>query len=199
MTHNRRGRPREQGIDVAVQAAVNELLEEVGYQRCTVDAIAARAGVGKAALYRRWKSKAELVFAAVVHDDDLTAPDTGTLRGDVAGVLADIQSALDGPQVRNALPGLLADLRTEDAPTARLGELFLVRERAYLVEVLDRAIARGELARRPEIPAVHAMLLGSVFAWLHLLREAVPPGGLAEALAPGLYGAILELGGAVRG
>ncbi|MBN9743612.1 TetR/AcrR family transcriptional regulator [Amycolatopsis sp. A1MSW2902] len=195
MTHNRRGRPREQGIDAAVRAAVNELLEEVGYQRCTVDAIAARAGVGKAALYRRWKSKAELVFAAVVHDDALAAPpDTGTLRGDVAGVLADIQSALDGPQVRNALPGLLADLRAEDAPTARLGELFLVRERAYLTEVLDRAIARGELARRPEMSVVHAMLLGSVFAWLHLLREPVPPGGLADALAPGLYAAIVELG-----
>ncbi|SFO83534.1 TetR/AcrR family transcriptional regulator [Amycolatopsis rubida] len=195
MTHNRRGRPREQGIDAAVRAAVNELLEEVGYQRCTVDAIAARAGVGKAALYRRWKSKAELVFAAVVHDDTLAAPpDTGTLRGDVTGVLADIQSALDGPQVRNALPGLLADLRTEDAPAARLGELFLVRERAYLVEVLDRALARGELARRPEVPVVHAMLLGSVFAWLHLLRETVPPGGLADALAPGLYGAIIVLG-----
>ncbi|GAB3387208.1 TetR/AcrR family transcriptional regulator [Amycolatopsis echigonensis] len=195
MTHNRRGRPREQGIDAAVRAAVNELLEEVGYQRCTVDAIAARAGVGKAALYRRWKSKAELVFAAVVHDDAIAAPhDTGTLRGDVASVLADIQSALDGPQVRNALPGLLADLRAEDGPTARLGELFLIRERAYLAEVLDRAIARGELARRPEVPVVHAMLLGSVFAWLHLLREAVPPGGLADALAPGLYGAIIELG-----
>lgn len=195
MTHNRRGRPREQGIDAAVQAAVNELLEEVGYQRCTVDAIAARAGVGKAALYRRWKSKAELVFAAVVHDDALAAPpDTGTLRGDVAGVLADIQSALDGPQVRNALPGLLADIRAEDAPTDRLGELFLVRERAYLTEVLDRAIARGELARRPEMSVVHAMLLGSVFAWLHLLRETVPPGGLADTLAPGLCAAIVELG-----
>ncbi|WP_409186664.1 TetR/AcrR family transcriptional regulator [Amycolatopsis sp. VS8301801F10] len=195
MTHNRRGRPREQGIDAAVRTAVNDLLEEVGYQRCTVDAIAARAGVGKAALYRRWKSKSELVFAAVVHDDALAAPpDTGTLRGDVAAVLADIQSALDGPRVRNALPGLLADLRAEDQPAARLGELFLVRERAYLTEVLDRAIARGELARRPELPAVHAMLLGSVFAWLHLLRETVPPGGLAAVLTPGLSGAIVELG-----
>ncbi|ATY13449.1 TetR family transcriptional regulator [Amycolatopsis sp. AA4] len=191
MTHNRRGRPREQGIDTAVRAAVNALLEEVGYQRCTVDAIAARAGVGKAALYRRWKSKAELVFAAVVHDDALAAPpDTGTLRGDVAAVLADIQSALDGPQVRNALPGLLADLRAEDAPTARLGELFLIREREYLAEVLDRALSRGELSRRPELPAVHAMLLGSVFAWLHFLRETAPP----EGLAAGLYGAIVELG-----
>ncbi|GAA4546459.1 TetR/AcrR family transcriptional regulator [Amycolatopsis samaneae] len=195
MTDNRRGRPRERGIDDAVRSAVHDLLGEVGYQRCTVDAIAARAGVGKAALYRRWKSKAELVFAAVVHDDALPAPaDTGTLRGDVAEVLAAIQSALDGPRVRSALPGLLADAQADPALVARFGELFLAREREYLVEMLDRAIARGELARQPDLIAVHAMLLGSVFAWLHLLSEPVPPGGFAASLATSLHAAVVVLG-----
>ncbi|WP_033290469.1 TetR/AcrR family transcriptional regulator [Amycolatopsis jejuensis] len=195
MTGNRRGRPREQGIDAAVRTAVNALLEEVGYQRCTVDAIAARAGVGKAALYRRWKSKAELVFAAVVHDDALPPPpDTGTLRGDVAGVIADIQSSLDNPQARNALPGLLADIQADNALNPRRGELFLVRERAYLVEVFDRAIARGELDRHPDLVAVHAILLGAVFAWLYLLREPVPPNGLADALALPVLAGMIESG-----
>ncbi|MFE0024552.1 TetR/AcrR family transcriptional regulator [Amycolatopsis sp. NPDC059021] len=194
MTDNRRGRPRERGIDDAVRSAVNDLLGEVGYQRCTVDAIAARAGVGKAALYRRWKSKAELVFAAAIHDDALASPaDTGTLRGDVGEVLAAIQSSLDGPQVRSALPGLLADVQADPGLAARFGEVFLARERAYLVEMLDRAVARGELTRQPDLVAIHAMLLGSVFAWLHLLQEPTPSAGLADVLAKPIHAGLRAL------
>ncbi|MFD8494488.1 TetR/AcrR family transcriptional regulator [Amycolatopsis sp. NPDC059657] len=187
-----RGRPREDGIDGAVRRAVKELLAEAGYAKCTVDAIAGRAGVGKAALYRRWRSKAELVFAAVVHDDAMAGPaDTGALQGDVAEVLAVIKSSLDGPGVREALPGLVADLRADPNLLAGFGERFIGRERAYLIEMLDRAVARGELARRPDPVAVHAILLGTVHTWIHLLGE---PMGPVRALAPALTAAIRTLG-----
>jgi len=190
-----RGRPREEGIDDAVREAVRALLTETGYQRCTIDAVAARAGVGKAAVYRRWRSKAELVFAAVIHPVELEPPsDTGSLRGDVGTVLEVIQSSLDGTDLRQALPSLLADIRADPVLEARFGEVFLGRERGYLVRMLDRAVARGELSRRPDPALVHALLLGPVLTWLHLFSEMPPSGGLAASLAPPLHAAVVALG-----
>ncbi|OXM44713.1 TetR/AcrR family transcriptional regulator [Amycolatopsis alba] len=190
-----RGRPREEGIDDAVRGAVRALLTETGYQRCTIDAVAARAGVGKAAVYRRWRSKAELVFAAVVHPVELEPPeDTGSLRGDVAAVLEVIQSSLDSAELRQALPSLLADVRADPVLEARFGEVFLGREREYLVLMLERAVARGELSRRPDPALVHAILLGPVLTWLHLFTETPPSGGLAASLASPLHAAVVALG-----
>jgi AcrR family transcriptional regulator len=77
-------------VDEAVAVAVRELLDEVGYRGLSIDRVAARAGVGKAGIYRRWRTKAEMVFAAVVHGLELPLPaDTGTLRGDLPDRLAD--------------------------------------------------------------------------------------------------------------
>ena len=193
MTSSRRGRPRTTEIDDAVRAAVHELLVESGYQKSTVDMIAARAGVGKAAVYRRWRSKAELVFAALVHSEHLPPPpETGSLQGDVAGVLGVILSSLDGPVTAAALPGLLADVQADADLAERFGSQFVGRQRGYLVRMLDRAVARGELAATPEPAAVHAILLGSMFAWLHLLREPVPA-RFADRLAGPLTAALREL------
>ncbi|WET78525.1 TetR/AcrR family transcriptional regulator [Amycolatopsis sp. QT-25] len=190
-----RGRPREEGIDDAVREAVRALLIETGYRCCTIDAVAARAGVGKAAVYRRWRSKAELVFAAVIHPIELEPPpDTGSLRGDVGAVLEVIQSSLDGTELRRALPSLLADIRADPVLETRFGEVFLGRERGYLVQLLDRAVARGELPRRPDPVLVHALLLGPVLTWLHLFTELPPSGGLAASLASPLHAAVVALG-----
>ena len=68
------GRPRDVGIDAAIAAAARELLAEVGYAKVTMDATAARAATSKAAIYRRFKSKAELLFAAAVHGADTQVP-----------------------------------------------------------------------------------------------------------------------------
>ncbi len=191
-----RGRPREAGIDDAVREAVRALLTETGYQRCTIDAVAARAGVGKAAVYRRWRSKAELVFTAVIHPVELGPPaDTGTLRGDVEAALGAIESSLDGAEVKSALPSLLADVRADPALEERFAEVFLGRELNYLIRMLDRAVARGELSRRPDPVLVHAILLGPVLAWLHLFAQPTPSGGLAASLASPLHAAVVALDG----
>src|SRR5690606_19250929 len=67
MSNVRVGRPREERVDAALATAVRQLLIEFGYQKLTVDLIANRAGVGKPAIYRRYRSKAELIFGVVVH------------------------------------------------------------------------------------------------------------------------------------
>ncbi|GAB3995376.1 hypothetical protein GCM10029992_12460 [Glycomyces albus] len=76
------GRPRDGRIDGAIAQATRELLAERGYAGLTVDAVAARAGVGKAAIYRRHATKQEMIFAATVHDmQEQPPPDAGSLRG----------------------------------------------------------------------------------------------------------------------
>jgi AcrR family transcriptional regulator len=176
------GRPREARIDEAVRAAVLELLAERGYAGVTIEGVAARAGVGKTAIYRRFPSKAELVFEAAVHGLELPpAQDTGSLRRDLAALIRRIVASLTRPAAAAAIPGLIADLGRDPALATRFEQTFVAQERAVVATVLGRAAARGELQAPPDPELAHALLLGPVFAWLHLLRR--PPADLAERLA----------------
>jgi len=166
------GRPRDSRIDHALLLAARELLGEVGYAALTMDAVAARAGIGKAAIYRRYATKQEMVFAAAIHGRKLRIPtDTGSLREDLTLLIADIVASLSGPVTSAALPGLFADLTTDPALAARFAETFIAAEREYIAEVLDRAQRRGELTYRPDLDLVHALLLGPVFAWLFMFGK----------------------------
>lgn len=83
-----RGRPRDPRSHEAIVSATSALVAEVGYAATSIGAVAARAGVGKDTVYRRWSGKAELVFEAVfTTTDDAPIPDTGTLTGDLAVLL----------------------------------------------------------------------------------------------------------------
>ncbi|MBN9376091.1 MAG: helix-turn-helix transcriptional regulator, partial [Cellulomonas sp.] len=87
MEPRRLGRPRDMTRDAEILQAARDELAERGYERMTVAAVAARAGAGKATVYRRWASKAELVLDAAMctADTALTidrVPDTGSLAGD---------------------------------------------------------------------------------------------------------------------
>ncbi|MFI7643668.1 TetR/AcrR family transcriptional regulator [Nonomuraea sp. NPDC049400] len=171
------GRPREGRVDQAIAAAARALLAEQGYARLTVDAVATRAGVGKAAIYRRHATKQEMIFVAIMHDLELTSPpDTGSLATDLAAVTRDIVATLATPPP-GVVPGLLADVHTDEAIAARFAATFVAAERTCVTEILDRAVTRGELPHRPDPAVVHALLLGPIFAWLFLLledREALP-------------------------
>ncbi|MBB6039735.1 TetR/AcrR family transcriptional regulator [Phytomonospora endophytica] len=179
----RGGRPREERVDAAILSATRELLVEGGYAGLTVGAVAARAGIGKAAIYRRYETKQEMVFAAAVHGLDLESPpDLGSLRAELEWLTEVIAATLSGPAVAGALGGLLADM-SDDAVVSRMRETFVAHQRANVTAVLDRAVARGELTSRPDAAVVHAMLLGPVFAWLFVLREPGDVRGFAPTLA----------------
>src|SRR5437899_3474586 len=85
---SRMGRPREERIDHAVLAATRELIAEQGVHAFRTDDVADRAGVGKAAIYRRYRSKEELVTAAVAGlVSEITIPDTGSTHADVLALM----------------------------------------------------------------------------------------------------------------
>lgn len=104
------GRPRDGRIDAAILTATRELILETGYPALSLSAIAARAGTTTAALYRRWSGKAQLVHEAVLSAHTVPVPaGEGDLRGDIRALIETIREMFDRPEVRVALPGLIAD------------------------------------------------------------------------------------------
>lgn len=147
MAPRRLGRPRDVTRDAEILQAAREELAERGYERMTMAAVAARAGAGKATVYRRWASKAELVLDAALCTADAAltidrVPDTGSLTGDLAALRA-LKHHDEG--VWQALAGLVSEL--PHAPElATVVHERMVRPRVRLVRaLLERAAARGEL------------------------------------------------------
>jgi len=90
---------------------------------------------------------------------------------------------------RIATAGLVADLRADPGLLERFKATFVAREREWLAVVLDRAVARGELAARPDLEFVHALLVGPVYAGLSILDTPPSPGAaghFASVIAGGL-------------
>lgn len=163
------GRTLDQTRDADIRAAVLELLAEQGYDRLTIEAVAARARAGKATIYRRWPSKADLVIDAVndLKPPTTDLPDTGSLAGDVRAYFE--ASAVGGPP--NAFPliaGLAAALVHDRELAGAFREHFVCPRVARLEALLDRAAARGEIAR-PK----NADLLCAVFPAFMLHRTVL--------------------------
>jgi AcrR family transcriptional regulator len=183
------GRPREARVDAAVREAVVALLAEVGYAGTTIGRIAARAGVGRGALYRRWRSKPELVFAAAVHAVELPEPeDTGSLEGDLVALAHHIWALASSDAARAALPAMALELRGDPALAGTLEARLFAAERAYLETIFARARGRGELGEdAADAELVRLLLVGPLLhALLFSPGRAVDPAAVARAVARGL-------------
>ena len=166
-TSDHRTRPRKRGevLETAVLDAVLAELRSVGYAALTIDAVTARARVGKASVYRRWPSKLDLVVDAVYRllPDPASTPDTGSLRGDLLVAFRQLADRLDGP-AGAALRGVLGDMAGSGTALAELRHRFRGRGVAMMTEIVVRAEARGELAvaaaaiPRGRLEAGHALL-----------------------------------------
>ncbi len=147
----------------AILAATLELLAEVGFAGLTIDGIAARAGVGKATIYRHWRSRAELVLEAI---GDVTTPpqlpDTGALRTDLLVVVEHLNHGLTkGPMA--PLMASLVDAADRDPELAELHRSFSAERRRGVKHVLQRAIDRGELAPGTDLELGVDLLVAPVF------------------------------------
>lgn len=165
MTTDHRRAPRRRGaaLETAILAATLAELEDGGYAALSMDAVAERARVSKASLYRRWPGKADLVVDAVYRmlPDAEEVRDTGTLRGDLVAALSDAAAQLDGP-AGAGLRGILGDVLADPTAATELRSRRAGRGAAVMREIVRRAAARGELATA-EVPervlqVGHAML-----------------------------------------
>jgi AcrR family transcriptional regulator len=159
------GRPRDTSIDDRVLAVTRELLVEVGWDELSVRLVAARAGVGRSSLSRRWSSKAELVLHAILGE----TPDLSTFSGtDAAGwidwIVDGSHELFSRPDVRSALPGLLLALRENDDLRRRLWEEFA----GPAVQLFSDDVNATTPAerRRADIDARASLAMAAGAAWL---------------------------------
>ncbi len=108
---SRGGRPRDPSRDGVIRAAILRLLAEVGYGALTMDAVAAEAGVGKATIYRRWRTKHDLVVDTIsdIHRAIAVPPDTGSVEGDARALMDLVVTTVQSPAgaaVRSLLPAM---------------------------------------------------------------------------------------------
>ena len=147
MASERGGAALRPGVTEAITAATFEELAESGYARLSMDAVARRAGVGKAALYRRWKSKEAMLtdlIGQVVRSNLPPVPDTGSLPSDLRQMLGAIREQLSDPLVARIGPGLLAEAADSALGLALRREIAVPR-RAAALTMLKAATERGEL------------------------------------------------------
>ena len=126
-------------------AVTLELLQEHGYDRLTLEAVATTARASKATLYRRWPTKAELVLAAFVEGTRHVAvdPDTGTLRGDLLKLG---ESICDHVSIHAlTIRAVLVETSRSTELDAMMQEQFLDQRKALMSRLLTRAVGRGEI------------------------------------------------------
>lgn len=139
------GRPRNPLIDEAVLKAAAELVVEVGYADLTIAAIAERAGTSKPAIYRRWPGKAHVLHeAAFPEGPELSLPDTGVLRDDLAEMLRRTTAAFAHPVARAITPGLMAEIAADPSLHPALLERFGGVWKGFH-ERIAIAVERGEV------------------------------------------------------
>jgi AcrR family transcriptional regulator len=145
-TSGRPRRPLDPARNAAIHTAVLEVLADVGYAGLTMDAVAATAGVSKATIYRRWRTKADLLVSVIstASDQSLVVPDTGSLRDDLVALLTALGRVLAGPG-GSASRALLGALNDEPSLAAAFHAGPLARWADAFMTVLNRAVARHEL------------------------------------------------------
>jgi AcrR family transcriptional regulator len=174
----------------AILAATLQLLAPDGdVGSLTVEAVAARSGVAKTTIYRRWRDKWELALDAVMID---TLPrfdepvDVGDTRTELLTFVNSVVTMLAAPPYGPAMQGLVSQIAT-DPELARIYRERVVQPRhLQLAPVIQRGIARGDLRADTDVRLVHELLLGPIF--YRLLLSGAP---LDRNLGPRLIDAIL--------
>ncbi|MFE5288496.1 TetR-like C-terminal domain-containing protein [Nocardia sp. NPDC056611] len=159
----------------ALTTAFFEELAAVGYGRLSIEAVARRAGAGKAAVYRRWPSKQAMATDLItkVAVDAADTPDTGSLRGDLHAFLTAAAAGLRHPLASKIIPDLLAEAAREPALAATLTTGIATTRRDRATTLLHRAITRGELPDDLDIPLALDFLAGPLY-W-RLTITGIPP------------------------
>ncbi len=163
------GRPRSARIDRAVLQATSELLAERGYAATSIEMIARRAGVGKAAVYRRWSSKEELVVELLSQDVSSAeaVPDLGDAHAELLWLVNDTIRAFSKTPAGGIVKGLASELTRNHRLNRHVIERVVSVRRDEVRMVFERGVARGDLRAEIDVELAHDILIGPVH--YHLL------------------------------
>ncbi|MGW3392693.1 TetR/AcrR family transcriptional regulator [Streptomyces hydrogenans] len=169
-------------VTEAIRAAVFEELAAVGFARMSIEGIARRAGVGKTAVYRRWKSKLALVLDVVgaVAAQGLPAPATGSLEGDVRALLTVASHALRHPIASQVIPELLVEAARQPEIAEPVRSALLDGQEGVVAQIVREAVARGELAAGTDPANALDLMVGPLYWRLVVARTGLPKGYVDE-------------------
>ena len=162
---------RSERVSASIATAVTELLAERDLKDLTMDVVAERAGVGKAALYRRYPSKEVMavdIFCVAAERFDPRF-DSGDLRTDLGVFLRSTLRLLDGSIARRLVPELFAAAHRDPGIAAMIRERLLKTRRASALEMLRRGVKRGELDPDADADFLLDLLAGG-FYWRIFVR-----------------------------
>ena len=183
----RPGRPRSATADQAILDAALELFVEAGLEGLAVEQVAARAGVGKATIYRRYPGKIDLVIAAArcLTSSVAPVPDTGTADGDLRAIARGLVHLLTQTMAGQAVAQVVAEVQ-RNGDLRRAHAEFVTGRRAGTIAAVKRGIERGELRADTDAELVADLLAGPIF-----YRHLVSGGRLDPAFADRLVEAVL--------
>lgn len=177
-------RPRETRVDDAVLDAVVEVLAESGYGALTIAEVAARAGVGRPSIYRRWPDKDSLAIAAIERlRPQVDDPRTGALESDLLAMFDQVAAVLEQPLHRQLIGLLVQAGGASAAFSERYYSGTLAPRRQVLRQVLERAAEAGEIAHDVDLDLVMDLIGG---AWGYSLLAPVLASSTRRAQLVGL-------------
>lgn len=159
------GRPRSTEKEAAILQAALALLASQGFVRMTLDQVAAAAGVSKSTIHLRWRSKGDLVTAALASFRMAEAPAaTGRTRADLVAVLVDFAATVERVRGMALIGTCLAEERHNPELLAMLRERTVLPRRALLRAILEQARDRGEIREEADLETAVSALLGPYYA-----------------------------------
>jgi AcrR family transcriptional regulator len=161
-----RGRPRSERARKAILEAAAELLLDRGLSAVSMDAVAERAGVSKATIYRWWPTKETLALDALYTEWAAVQPaqrDTGSLRGDLLSLLRPWARLAGGRPYGRVVAALLTEAQTDPVFAAEYRDRFVEPRRQQGREIFGRAIGRGEVPADTKVEVALDLLYGPLY------------------------------------
>lgn len=172
-------------VTEAIRAAVFDELAAVGYARMSIEGIARRAGVGKTAVYRRWKSKLHLVLDVVsaLAVMGLPTPDTGSLEGDLRLLYEVTSRALRHPVASQIIPDLQAEAARNPEIAEAMQKTLREGQEGVALKILVAAEGRGEIRAGFDEELALDLISGPLYWRSVVIRSPKLPKGYLDALA----------------
>jgi AcrR family transcriptional regulator len=188
-TDRKLGRPRDASVDAAIVQAVLEVLEEVGLGAMSMDAVAARAGVGKATIYRRWSSKEDMVIDVVASlVAAVEVPETDSIRTDLITLLERLRVFMSDVKGGSIFPWLVGEVAAGTEVGRHYANAVILPRRAMIAQVIGHAIEIGTLRPDLDVQLAVDMITGAA-----ILRKLIQPmRGVDESWEEKLVDMLLE-------
>jgi AcrR family transcriptional regulator len=182
-------------VTEAIRAAVFEELAAVGYARMSIEGIARRAGVGKTAVYRRWRSKLHLVLdvVAAIAVQGLPAPETGSLEGDLRLLYEVTSRALRHPVASQIIPDLQAEAARNPEIAEAVQKALRDGQEGVALTIVAAAKQRGEVSEGADGELALDLISGPLYWRSLVIRHPKLPKGYLDALARSTAAAIKAL------